>query len=61
MSKRRSTPPKARIAATVDNEVDEWIKQEAERRDRTKSYVIEELVNQAIGLREGHSVAPSDT
>jgi len=44
---------KPTVAARVPEWVREWISQEASRRDRKKSYVIEELLREGIQRREG--------
>ena len=44
--------PKPTVAARVPEWVREWICNEAERRDRKKSYIIEELLVEGIERRE---------
>lgn len=43
---------KPTVAARVPQRVREWISNEAERRDRKMSYVIEELLEEGIERRE---------
>lgn len=42
------------IGARVDESTREYIEQEAERRDRSMSYIISEMLRQAIDLREDY-------
>jgi len=43
---------KPMIGGRVDPETREWIEREAERRDRTMSYIVDELLRESIERRE---------
>lgn len=44
--------PKVTLSGRVDTEIREWIEREAEKRDRTKSYVFEEKLRKAKRYEE---------
>jgi len=44
--------PKVTLSGRVDPEIREWIEREADKRDRTKSYVFEEKLQKAKRYEE---------
>jgi predicted transcriptional regulator len=48
---------KQTIAGRVDPWIRTWIKREAERRDRTMSYIFEELLEESIQRRQDENSA----
>jgi len=49
---RRMANSKKTVGSRVEPEKREWIEREAERRDRSMSYIVNELITEAIERRE---------